>query len=62
MREDIRAEIQRKIPESFEKARGPEPQPVRKMSEEQRAARTAGYADLFSKGAKRKLEVGSGSV
>jgi len=54
MRKEIRLEIQRMIAESFDKARGPEPQ-KRAISEEQRQAQTKVYADLLIKAALRNL-------
>jgi hypothetical protein len=53
MREEIRLELQRKIAEKFEQARGPEP---RKMSEEERQARTAEYAELLFKSGLRQTD------
>jgi hypothetical protein len=59
LREEIRRELPRKIAEKFDQARGPEPQPVRKISEEERLARTEQYAELLYRAALKKL--GSGS-
>lgn len=51
MREELRLEIQRKIEASFNKARGPEPPARKVISEEERVAKTARYADLLIKAA-----------
>jgi hypothetical protein len=53
MREDLRAEIQRKIAESFEAVR----QPTRStLSEEERRERLDEYASLLFKSALRQIE------
>jgi hypothetical protein len=54
MREEIRLALAKKIAESFEKARGAEPPAPRKISEEERLARTARYADLLIQAAMRQ--------
>jgi hypothetical protein len=54
MREEIRKELQREIAEKFEQARGPK-LPVKQISEEERQARTARYADLLIESALRQV-------
>lgn len=45
--EELRRELQNRIEANFDKARAQQPQPVKKISEEQRLARQAEYAGLF---------------
>jgi hypothetical protein len=55
MKEELRREIEERIKASFEEALGPKP-PARKLiSEEERQARTARYADVLIKSALRKV-------
>jgi hypothetical protein len=56
MREEIRQELQRKIAEKFEQARGPRPPAPKQISEEERQARTARYADLLFQSALKQME------
>jgi hypothetical protein len=58
MREEIRREIEEKIQASFERARGQSPKPVKRMSEEQRAAKTEEYVELLYRSALKKLDFG----
>jgi hypothetical protein len=53
MREEIRQELQRKIAEKFKQAMGEMPK-VTVVSEEQRRARTARYAEMLIKAALAK--------
>jgi hypothetical protein len=52
---EIRQELQKKIAAKFEQAWGPKP-PVKKVSEEERLARQAEYAELLFKSALRRIE------
>jgi len=52
MREEIRLELQRKIAEKFEAARGPEPP---KITEEERRRRVEQRANLLMEAALRQL-------
>jgi len=47
MREEAKLELQRKIEEKFDQALGKTPQASRQISEEERQARTARYADML---------------
>jgi hypothetical protein len=51
MGEEIKQELQRKIAAKFEQAFGPKPPAPGKISEEERQARSAQYADLLLLGA-----------
>jgi hypothetical protein len=51
MREEIKLELQRKIAEKFYQALGPKPPAAPRISEEERQAKTARYADLLIKAA-----------
>jgi hypothetical protein len=55
MREEIRQEIQRKISESFEKARSVEAPARKKISEEQRLAQQQTYIELLYRAAVKQL-------
>jgi len=55
MREEIKQELQRKIAEKFEQARGQAAPSVKQITEEERAAMTKRYADLLIKAALRKI-------
>jgi hypothetical protein len=54
MREETKQEFQRKIAEKFEQALGPKPPAPKQISDEERQAKTALYADLLMKSALRQ--------
>jgi len=47
MRAETKLELQRKIAEKFDQALGPKPPAPPQISEEERQARTARYADML---------------
>jgi hypothetical protein len=56
MRAETKLELQRKIAEKFDQALGPKPPAPPRISEEERQARTARYANLLFKSALRQVQ------